>query len=489
LVFSWLWWWVLPFCFGYSINLLAHNSVVVGTTNGGVAYSNDGATFTTLLTIVDTLANTGNTLVTGTGTGVGDTLFVATQNGAGAGTLAKWVIGTSTSWNVAAGATFSQPLVGLGYANGILYGINDTANVSYRWITPTTYGIQAAWLSDTFALAGTEDQTNMVNALVMCGCSNTLWARQSVAAPNDILSFSDLLVGAAGIPTPTYPINNVVIPVNSLSGATNPFSFMWTVPTAAAPSATGYSFNVVVYLDQAGTIPYAGSSTVAVAPFSFVTGVVASSLGAGTPFVGTPGVTYYWRVRTAAGVPELGSWSAMQSFSVQQLQAIVPVLSSPGNGSTLPASQNPAFSWNPIGGATSYSFQLSTDPSFATTIYSTTATSAGISLPATVTPLKPGTTYFWRVKALTPAAGEWSTVANFTVAAQTTAPVVTTNPPAPTPTLTVILPPTTTTTIVIPPATTTTTEVNPTYIWAIIIIGAVLVIAVIVLIVRTRRSV
>jgi hypothetical protein len=33
------------------------------------------------------------------------------------------------------------------------------------------------------------------------------------------------------------------------------------------------------------------------------------------------------------------------------------------------------------------------------------------------------------------------------------------------------------------------TEIAPTYIWAIIIIGAILVIAVIVLIVRTRRSV
>jgi hypothetical protein len=42
--------------------------------------------------------------------------------------------------------------------------------------------------------------------------------------------------------------------------------------------------------------------------------------------------------------------------------------------------------------------------------------------------------------------------------------------------------------IVIPPAP-TPEEIAPGYIWAIIIIGAVLVIAVIVLIVRTRRTV
>jgi hypothetical protein len=57
------------------------------------------------------------------------------------------------------------------------------------------------------------------------------------------------------------------------------------------------------------------------------------------------------------------------------------------------------------------------------------------------------------------------------------------------PTPTVILP---TPTVVIPTQPTPTTvkeEISPAYIWAIIIIGAILVIAVIVLIVRTRRTV
>jgi len=467
---------------GYSVTLLAHDSVLVGTTTGGVAYSNDGATFTSLWNATDA-PSAGNTVVTATGTKTGDWIFA----GSAGGSVGRWQIGTSTSWGAALGNTFAAPVTGIGYANGILYAINDTANLTYRWITPTIFGVKAAFLSDSLPMSATSitDQTNIVNSLTMAG--NVLYARDSQAAVDDIITYTDLLVGAAGIPTPTYPTNNVVIPVNSLSGAVNPFNFMWTVPSATAPAAVGYSFNVQVYLDEAGTIPFAGNTVTAVAPFSFTTGVVAAAGLGGTPFIGTPGVTYYWRVRTATLAPELGTWSAMQTFSVQQLQAIVPVLSSPQNGSSI--GQTPAFSWNPIAAATSYTFQLSIDASFATTVYTTTATAAGISLPATVTPLKPGTTYFWRVKTLTPAAGEWSTVANFTVALPATSQPVITIPPAVTPIVTVSIPAATTTVITIPPPVTNTTEVNPSYIWAIIIIGAVLVIAVIVLIVRTRRSV
>jgi hypothetical protein len=62
-------------------------------------------------------------------------------------------------------------------------------------------------------------------------------------------------------------------------------------------------------------------------------------------------------------------------------------------------------------------------------------------------------------------------------------PVIITQAPA----VTVSTPQATSTQIVITQAAEKTT--NPTYIWAIIIIGAVLVLAVIILIVRTRRSV
>jgi hypothetical protein len=171
-------------------------------------------------------------------------------------------------------------------------------------------------------------------------------------------------------------------------------------------------------------------------------------------------------------------------FTVQAGEAAVPQVASPLNGAT-GVGDKPSFSWSPVTGATKYEFQLSDTTNFDIAMFSQQLANTGIQ-PTGLT-LKAGTTYFWRVRALEPVAGAWSTIANFTVAVPATvAPppiTVTTVPP---PQITITTPP--------PPAPITIPvpakeEIAPVYIWAIIIIGAVLVIAVIVLIVRTRRSV
>jgi hypothetical protein len=183
--------------------------------------------------------------------------------------------------------------------------------------------------------------------------------------------------------------------------------------------------------------------------------------------------------------PVTSQWTPMLTFTVQAIAASVPAIVSPANGSTI-MSQTPAFSWAPVTGTTQYDFQLSTTPTFGTTVLTDQPNTAGDLVPVTI-PLTQGKQYFWRVRALQPVTGDWSAVANFVVATPTTAappPVTITNVPAPT--------------ITIPPAQPAPTytlapqpveKIAPTYIWAIIIIGAILVIAVIVLIVRTRRSV
>jgi hypothetical protein len=206
------------------------------------------------------------------------------------------------------------------------------------------------------------------------------------------------------------------------------------------------------------------------------------SMGSIAGFIPVPGETYWWMVGTFS--PVASQWSVPQSFTIQQLTAIVPVITSPVNGGSV-NTVFPAFSWTPISGATSYSFELSLSADFATTVYAATTASAGAGVPAG-TPLSRGLQYYWRVKTLTPTAGEWSAVGNFMVAQLPSAtPAVTiTTQPQPTIIVTQVNPTPTTVTQV-----TEEKVINPTYIWAIIIIGAVLVIAVIVLIVRTRRSV
>jgi hypothetical protein len=331
----------------------------------------------------------------------------------------------------------------------------------------------------------------MINSLQYSTGSTTLWARNSTAAPataDTLVSYTEYLSGTAVGPVPTYPINDAVISVNSISGVVNDFVFRWNNPPAVS-STVAYTFDIAVYLDEAGTIQVGGDAAIGAGLGGLSSSVAASALTA-PAFLPVAGETYYWQVRTAT--PVTGYWSAMQTFNIQQLTAIVPQVTSPQNGSTIEA-KNVAFSWNPIAGAISYSFQLDTAATFTAPLYSATVTSAGASLPITIT-LEPGRTYFWRVKVLTPAEGEWSSVANFIVAE----PVVTTTPTTTTSTTvisttvtntTITIPAGTTTVITVPPVTQTTTTVNPTYIWAIIIIGAVLVIAVIILIVRTRRSV
>jgi hypothetical protein len=117
----------------------------------------------------------------------------------------------------------------------------------------------------------------------------------------------------------------------------------------------------------------------------------------------------------------------------------------------------------------------------------------------------PETTYYWRVRidAAGPVKSAWSDVRSFTIGKLPEAlpPVTIEQPPAPvievppTPEITItppeiVLPaPEPVPEIVIPEPPAPPAPITPAYIWAIIIIGAILVIALVVLIIRTRRPV
>jgi hypothetical protein len=194
-----------------------------------------------------------------------------------------------------------------------------------------------------------------------------------------------------------------------------------------------------------------------------------------------PGKTYYWKVNVLT--PFNGVFSETRSFTIAPSAASVPTLGAPANGA-MDVGTNPAFSWSPVTGCTMYEFQLSEGTAFAVTLVSEQVPNTAIQI---TTALEEGKTYFWRVRAVSPVQGEWSSIGNFVVA-------VPEEPEAPPVTITQQAPPqiTITTPAPAPPVTLAPPveeKIAPAYIWAIIIIGAVLVIAVIVLIVRTRRSV
>jgi hypothetical protein len=178
------------------------------------------------------------------------------------------------------------------------------------------------------------------------------------------------------------------------------------------------------------------------------------------------GRTYYWRVRTAA--PLLSPWSETRSFTTggaQAFKVLTPALGATG------VDIKPIFSWSDFVGATGYGIEVSTDPTFATLTFSGNTTATFFNAPSN---LAYSTTYYWRVKDV---AGPYATGVFTTMATPATPqpPVVITQPATP--------PPPSVITVPVPqPA------AIPTYLlWIIIGIGIVLVIALIILIVRTRR--
>ena len=162
-----------------------------------------------------------------------------------------------------------------------------------------------------------------------------------------------------------------------------------------------------------------------------------------------------------------------KTFSTQPKVVDVPVDLAPAAGATGIA-VTPGFAWGAVPGATSYTIEVSTVPTFATLV----GTKQTTTIPAfawTTPALANNTTYYWRVVAVTATGTSDPVISVFTtVAAQVTTPPVTIpTQPVVTPTITVEIP----------------EEATPAYIWAIIGIGALLVILIVVLTVRTRRVV
>jgi hypothetical protein len=154
-----------------------------------------------------------------------------------------------------------------------------------------------------------------------------------------------------------------------------------------------------------------------------------------------------------------------------------------GGGPTVGAtdvSVAPTFTWGAVAGAVRYEIALCEDPTFTIIEW---AYNVDDPFYKTTEELRYDTTYYWRVRAVLNAAGDttaWTTGVFTTEAeAEEAAPAVVVEPTKPEVNVEI-------------PATKITVEpsdpVIPTYmLWIIVVVGAVLIIALIVLIVRTRR--
>ncbi|HEY82297.1 MAG TPA: hypothetical protein G4O01_03290 [Dehalococcoidia bacterium] len=196
-----------------------------------------------------------------------------------------------------------------------------------------------------------------------------------------------------------------------------------------------------------------------------------------------------------------------------------PTLSAPADGAIIPvntvsgSAYSVSITWERPSKATKYDYQFALDSDFDEKLSIGTgqvsSTSSTVAYVAPGSNFMPGTTYYWRVRVASdgPLYSPWSEVRSFTVEdLPEPQPPVTIEPAPPAPVIEVPPPPPITLqppeitlpeptitlpqpTIQLPPAPAPVAPVPDWAIYAIIIIGAVLVIAVIVLIVRTRRPV
>jgi hypothetical protein len=281
--------------------------------------------------------------------------------------------------------------------------INQPISLSLTWNEvsgASTYRVQLS-TSSSFSSTVVDDSTLTLGTKAVGPLSTNTTYYWRVNAKNaggtsawsDVWSFTTV-PPAAGAPTLSSPSNSATNQPLSLSLTWNTVS---GASTYRVQLSTISSFTSTVVDDSTLT-----SSIEAVGPLSTST-------------------TYYWRVnvKNAGGT---SAWSEVWSFTTVPPAAGAPTLSSPSNSATnQPLSLS--LMWNTVSGTSNYHVQLSTSPSFSSTVVND---STLMTTTKDVGPLSTSTTYYWRVNAKNPGGtSAWSEVWSFT-----------TIPPAPgTPTL------------------------------------------------------
>jgi hypothetical protein len=297
---------------------------------------------------------------------------------------------------------------------------------------------------------------------------------------NGLASLTD--ISATAPPTLSAPADDFEVPFNPVFGKPYNVTLSWQTGSTTKMNvfdiqlATDADFEAIIL---SGTHGYNGATDIV----SVVVGPTGSTYvtivdGTTYTFNGVadfnPGGTYYWRVRMSSGASGgfLSPWSDVRSFTIAA--DVVFAIAEPAAGA-MGVSITPSFVWAPYPDATGYEIMVAEDPTFAILDFSHTTDNTFYQATET---LLYSTTYYWRVRA---PGGPWIEGMFTTEAA----------PPEPT-----TPPPPATTTVIIPtPGPTQTVPVPepapiPTFIlWVIVAIGAALFIALIILIVRTRRVV
>jgi hypothetical protein len=313
--------------------------------------------------------------------------------------------------------------------------------------------------------------------------SNVLYAIGATALGPRMFTYTDTLnVAGSGVAMSNITTNSATISWNDLPNASG-----YTVVINATPPAMVQADNFFTAATDPG-----------------ITVVVNAAMNTAS-VTGLSSVTSYF-------VSVWGTRSGVSSFLFSGALSFTTLPMTPVNVSPAPGAYDvallPTFDWNSVPGATSYELQLGMEPDFSDAVSVTTT----VTQYTWHTELLYDQNYYWRTRARTATGVSGWCESTFHTRVEEL-PVVTV-PPAPTPTINLPAPEVDVTVVPpdviveppdiivevplpdvtqVPPPTLILPERDepgtPIYIWVIVGIGAVLTIAVIVLIIRTRRVV
>ncbi|MEW6143054.1 MAG: hypothetical protein AB1597_07905 [Chloroflexota bacterium] len=445
------------------------SALLVGGRSGDAAYSVDGGKSFTVMEPVGTglVQMTADSNYT-----TNRTIYAGEGN-----RILRTVLGSDQAWTTIRATTASRRFTGLTSIDGVLYGAwwDSVAAGSGAERSLSPLARQTEWDTlDNGSTTARFDTTPQSLRWLKLTDRLSLWTIDTTA--QTIMTFGDTLAEVR--PIITVPGINVPtnVPSSPVSGGNQQFTIRW------ATASESSEYEVEIYADPDL------SDLVVSAP------VTPPATGYRPPDAGNPawligdgilasGRDYYVRLRVVNEFDNervKSPWSEPVKFTVM---TGVPVTTSQTGSVTTAPTQNalnvssrPGFTWTSVPGAMKYEVQLAQDASFSRMASGTPAVVSTTAWQPS-DDLSPDTVYFWRVRAILPAPGEWSQTAVFTTA-PAPAPVQTAvNTPTPQPPATV--------TVQSPPA---PDEAVPTpIVYGIIGVLAVMLGGLIVLVVRTRR--
>ncbi len=407
--------------------------LIVGTLSGKTAMAQDHFTFTSNTGNNATVAvlTSANPNISGTPLASGDEIGVSTPAGLCVGAVVWANVNTAITvwgdndqtpavdgilvgeqmyyrvWQKSTNTEYTNVSVTYSQGNGV-YAVNGIYVLSSLTATATVPAPAAP------TLASPSDGATGVST------SPTLnWHASSAATSYRLQvstnsNFSTTVVDQSGITGTSY----------SVSGLANNTTYYWRVNAMNAGGTSGWSgawnFTTVISAPSAPTlltpanaetgVPVltgfswtassgATSYGLQVSTDALFTSVVVSQTGlSGTGYtLAAPlsnSTLYYWRMN-ATNAGGTSSYSSTSSFTTIVAAPAAPTLASPSNAAT-GVSSSPTLSWNVSTGATSYQLQVSTSPTFSTTVFdqsNITSTSQQVS------GLANNTLYYWRVNA------------------------------------------------------------------------------------------